>query len=138
MSSKKYLDKTGLTRVVEKIKALVPSKTSDLTNDSFFVTNNIWTVTLSTANWTGTGAPYTQSININDMLSSYIPQVSLLVSDTVSTAITQQEEYSKISRIDSRNGSVLFTCYEEKPTVDLNVRIEALSYTLVDGNEVSY
>lgn len=37
--AKKYLDSTGLATLVNKIKALIPSKTSDLTNDSNYVKN---------------------------------------------------------------------------------------------------
>lgn len=50
MSSINYLDKTGLTTLWGKIKALVPTKTSDLTNDSGFVTtdtNTTYTVSMS-------------------------------------------------------------------------------------------
>lgn len=39
MSEKKYLDKTGLTYVWSKIRGLIPTKTSDITNDSDYTTN---------------------------------------------------------------------------------------------------
>ena len=35
-----YLDKTGLTRLWEKIKDIIPTKTSDLTNDSDYLTSS--------------------------------------------------------------------------------------------------
>lgn len=38
MATFNFLDKTGLGLVWEKVKALIPTKTSDLTNDSDFVT----------------------------------------------------------------------------------------------------
>lgn len=41
-----YLDKTGLGQVWGKVKALIPTKTSDLQNDSGYVTSNT-TYTLS-------------------------------------------------------------------------------------------
>lgn len=41
MAEKKYLDKLGLTYLVNKIKALIPTKTSDLTNDSDYTTNDL-------------------------------------------------------------------------------------------------
>lgn len=34
-----YLDKVGLTHLIEKIKNIIPTKTSQLTNDSNFITN---------------------------------------------------------------------------------------------------
>lgn len=112
--SYKYLNLAGLTEVVRQVKNIIP-------------TDYAWTITLSAANWVGASAPYTQSVNITGMLSTYIPQVSLIMSDTISTAKTQQEEYNKISRVDSSNGSVLFTCFDEKPTEDLTIRIESFT-----------
>lgn len=38
MATYNFLDKTGLGQVWAKIKALIPTKTSDLTNDSGFIT----------------------------------------------------------------------------------------------------
>ena len=40
MATYNYLDKTGLGEVWSKIKALIPTKTSDLTNDSGFLTSH--------------------------------------------------------------------------------------------------
>ena len=40
MATKNYLDKTGLTYFWSKIKAALPTKTSDLTNDSGFVSTS--------------------------------------------------------------------------------------------------
>lgn len=39
MATYNFLDKTGLSLLWSKIKALIPSKTSDLTNDSGFLTS---------------------------------------------------------------------------------------------------
>lgn len=38
MATTKYLDHSGLTYLWSKLKALIPSKTSDLTNDAGFLT----------------------------------------------------------------------------------------------------
>lgn len=40
MATKKYLDLSGLTQYDTKIKSVIPSKTSDLTNDSGFITDS--------------------------------------------------------------------------------------------------
>ena len=50
MSSYNYLDKAGLNTLWSKIKGIVPTKTSDLTNDSGFVTtdtNTTYTISIS-------------------------------------------------------------------------------------------
>ena len=40
MSVKKYTDATGVAEIWAKVKSIIPSKTSDLTNDSSFITLN--------------------------------------------------------------------------------------------------
>lgn len=68
MATYNFLDKTGLGLVWAKIKALIPTKTSDLTNDSGYTTNS-GTVT-SVATGTGlSGGTITSSgtISHNDI-----------------------------------------------------------------------
>ena len=84
-----------------------------------------WTTTLNTT-WTGTTAPYTKTVSLTDMLSTYVPILDVIYSTNTSTAITQKEEFAKIDKIVSNNGSVTLTCFEEKPTISLNVRIEVI------------
>lgn len=51
MSSYNYLDKTGLGEFWAKIKGIVPTKVSDLTNDSGYVTTDTnTTYTISRSN----------------------------------------------------------------------------------------
>lgn len=40
MSVKKYTDATGVAEIWAKVKSIIPSKTSDLTNDSSFITSS--------------------------------------------------------------------------------------------------
>lgn len=49
MATYDYLNKTGLGLVWAKIKALVPTKTSDLTNDSGFQTSSQVSTSINTA-----------------------------------------------------------------------------------------
>ena len=51
MATYNYLDKTGLGEVWSKIKALIPTKTSDLTNDSDFITG-MTILSYGTSTWT--------------------------------------------------------------------------------------
>ena len=96
-----------------------------------------WTTTLDTT-WTGTSAPYTKTVALTGMLSTYVPMLDIIYSADTSTAITEKEEFAKINKIESDNGSVTLTCFEDKPSISLNVRIEALVGGIVNGNEVQY
>lgn len=84
-----------------------------------------WTTTLDTT-WTGNAAPYTKTVTVEGMLATYVPMLDVIYSNTTSTAIQEAEEYSKISKIESGAGTVTLTCFEEKPTISLNVRIEVM------------
>lgn len=44
-----YIDKTGLTEFYAKIKDKIPTKTSDLTNDSNYMTESQVTAAITTA-----------------------------------------------------------------------------------------
>ena len=48
MATYNFLDKTGLGLVWDKIKALIPTKTSDLTNDSGYIIRNVYFGTCAT------------------------------------------------------------------------------------------
>lgn len=85
----------------------------------------VYNTTIDTT-WEGNTAPYTKTINLEGMQSTYIPQMDIIYSNNVETAMTEKEEYSKISKIESNNGSVTLTCFEEVPTTSLNVRIEVV------------
>lgn len=84
-----------------------------------------WTTTLDTT-WTGATAPYTKTISLEGMLSTYVPVLDVIYSSTNSTAISEKEEFSKISKIESGAGEVTITCFEDKPSMSLNVRIEVV------------
>ena len=54
MATTKYVDINGLSRFKAKIQTLIPSKTSDLTNDSGYTTN-VGTITGITMNGSSKG-----------------------------------------------------------------------------------
>ena len=84
------------------------------------------TVTLTVAGWTGASAPYTQTITVLGMTSSIVPIIAPSYSDTVATALDQQTEWGKITKAVSDTDSIVFKCYEDKPTVELTAIIKAV------------
>lgn len=87
-------------------------------------TRSIYTVTLWT-NWTGSG-PYTQTVSVSGVLSSDNPHIFPQYSSTSSTAISQKEDWNKIDNAVSNNGSITFTCFENKPSNSLSLIIEVI------------
>ena len=82
-----------------------------------------WIVSVPASGWTGDG-PYTQTISVPGVLASDRPHICLVPADDVTIAETQEEAWSCVSRAVSGDGFITFTCYEEKPELNLAVQIE--------------
>lgn len=83
-----------------------------------------FTATLTANNWVGDTVPYTQSIGIEGILSTDAPHIGLVPSDDTDTALAQEESWGYVSRGVTADGSITFTCYEDKPQVDIQLQIE--------------
>ncbi len=83
-------------------------------------------VTLSKESWaTTTGdAPYTQSIDLADILSTDKPHYSVVYSDNVETAKAEKEAFALVDDLDTDAGRLTFTAFDERPEVDLTIQME--------------
>lgn len=81
-----------------------------------------FTGTLSTSGWTGTSAPYTQTVTVTGILASAPPPViDVELSATWSTALSEEEAWGLIKKITYADNSLTFYA-DEKPTVALNFK----------------
>ena len=81
-----------------------------------------FTGTLTTSGWTGTSAPYTQTVTVNGILASAPPPViDVELSATWSTALTEEEAWGLIKKITYADNSLTFYA-DAKPTVALNFK----------------
>lgn len=83
-------------------------------------------VTLSKNSWASTtgDAPYTQSIDVADILSTDTPHYSVVYSDNVETAKAEKEAFALVDDLDAEPGKLTFTCFEERPEIDLTIQLE--------------
>lgn len=81
------------------------------------------TATLSTT-WSGSSAPYTQSISVTGILSTDTPHITPVYSSTLETALSEKEAWDMISKADTSDGTITFTCFVEKPTIAISIQIE--------------
>lgn len=82
-----------------------------------------YTVTLGTG-WTGSG-PYTQTVSLSGILASDMPHVTPVL--YVDSYIAERaENWQKISMAEAVAGGIKFTCFEEKPTMELKIQIEVV------------
>lgn len=105
-------------------KLASPSADTDAVNKGYVDSKyDTFSATLSTGGWVGSG-PYTQTVDVTGVLQSDRPHVGLVPSDDTNMALSQEEAWGYVSRGVTADGSITFTCYEDKPEVDLFLQIE--------------
>ena len=81
------------------------------------------TLTLSANGWSSS-TPYTQTVAVEGILGTDTPHYSVVYSADTETALAQKEAFAMVDDLDTTDGSVKFTCFEEKPEVDLTIQLE--------------
>lgn len=76
--------------------------------------------------WTGESAPYTKTLEVEGVTAENLIRIYPIWSDVLETRAQERNEYSKISKVDSGEGSVIIICDENKPSIDLKIRLEVL------------
>ena len=85
----------------------------------------LWNGTIS-ASWSGSAAPYTQSISLSGILATDTPHITPVFSTNNDTAIAEMEAWSLINRASAGDGSIVFSCFTKKPAVAINIQIEVI------------
>lgn len=80
-------------------------------------------VVLSANGWSAE-APYTQTVAVAGILATDRPHYGAVLSDDLETALAEKEAFAMVDELDTADGSVTFTCLEEKPAVALNIQME--------------
>ena len=160
-------------------KPIIPTKTSDLTNDSNFVSSSdlsnnyynktqtdnlldtkvdkvtgkglstedytnaektklagieseanktvvaLYNITLPSSGWSSS-APYTQTVSIQGILATDVPVVDVVLSSTTSTAVSQLEAWGYVSKIETEDGYITATCFEELPAIDIPIQLKVV------------
>ncbi len=128
----------------------IPTKTSDLTNDSNFVSSSSlatvatsgsytdlsntptiptvsdYSASLLSSGWDGSSAPYTQTVSVQGILATDTPIVDVVLDSNTSTAISQNNSWAFVSKIETTANSITATCLESKPEVDLPIQLKVV------------
>ena len=107
-----------------------------------------FTVTLTAEGWTGEAAPFTQTVEVEGILGTDRPHWGLVYSDSVAEGedepeavaeeggeteegnpvldlkLAEKEAFNMVDDLDTADGSVTFTCLEEKPALALTIQME--------------
>lgn len=104
---------SNLTEVLNKLDDVVSSKVGMYTYYA-----------APTANYSGSAAPYTQTVSVPGILASDEPLVGLIPdANNVTTAQNQEKAWGNVSRIVTNNNSITIYCNKKKPEVALNLRL---------------
>ena len=129
----------------------IPANTSDLNNDSGFITSytetdpvftasaaygissgdisgwngkatkTVLTATIAAADWTGSD-PYTNAVSVSGLLATDTPVMDLVASSTYATAQSEIADYALIYKA-TCSANTLTVYATSAPTVDLNVQL---------------
>lgn len=99
--------------------AVTASKIADGAVTAYF------TAKIPVETWIGDAAPFVNVISVPGLKASDRPKVDMLSSDSYDIAEAEGEAYAQIYRMDAGENSL--TVYaSEKPTIDLNIQLEAV------------
>ena len=80
-------------------------------------------VAVPAAGWSE-AAPYTQSVAVEGIVGTDTPHYGIVYSADADTALAEKEAFAFVDDLDTADGSVTFTCFEDKPEVDLTIQME--------------
>lgn len=84
-----------------------------------------YTGTLASASWTGSSAPYSQTITVTGMASTDEPIYDLTLSGTYATDVTLETEWAKVFDLDTGTNQVTVKAHAI-PAVDLPFRMKVV------------
>lgn len=84
----------------------------------------VFNTTLTTNDWEGDSAPYTQTIGIEGILETDRPHYSAVYDSDQETRLAQKEAFAMVDDLETADGSVTFTCFEDKPAVNIPIQME--------------
>lgn len=81
------------------------------------------TATITTT-WSGTSAPYTQTIAVTGITSTDCPLITPVYSATLATAILEKTAWNLVGKIETGSGNITVTCFSEKPVTAINIQLK--------------
>ena len=67
-----------------------------------------------------------QTIEVSGILASDNPVADVILDTAKDTALSQLEAWSCISKIETADGSITVTCFEEAPTVTIPIQLKVV------------
>lgn len=78
-------------------------------------------VSVTVSGWSSS-APYKQTVSIDGIQSTDTPHFGVVYS--ANNALAEKEAFAMVDDLDTADGSITFTCFEDKPEADLTIQLE--------------
>lgn len=82
------------------------------------------TITLNVDGWSGTEVPYTYAVSVPNLTNDIELKLYPLFPDKLEDKISYKKECAKICHCERNDSILTFECWEEKPSVDININVE--------------
>lgn len=112
----------GWIGAYQTVDTQVQTLQTDMANVKSKLTRH-YSLTLYTSSWSGSG-PYTQTATVNGITVNDKPHWSVVYSSDANVRLTEKEAFSMVDDLETFNGYVIFTCFEDKPEVNINIQLE--------------
>ena len=86
--------------------------------------HKMFSATLIATNWSGDSAPYYQSVDVDGILETDTPHYGPVYDAAQDVRLAQKEAFAMVDDLDTSDGSVTFTCFEDKPAVNIPIQME--------------
>jgi hypothetical protein len=112
---------------VPNVRSIGKSVVVNDTGDAYTLgSSRLLYTTIRADKWNGSAAPYTQTVALNWIIASDTPHIAPVYSGDTETKLAQMEAMGCISEGETGEGTITFTCLEDKPEIDIYVQIEVL------------
>lgn len=118
-------NKTIVEQVTGSSTSSVMSQDAVTTQLNNKATTNLYTATLTSSGWSSS-APYTQTVSVSGILSTDTPIADVVLDVVTSTAMTQISAWMCVSNIETADGSITATCFENKPEIDIPIQLKVV------------
>ena len=115
--------KMGLNRITDMG---APTEAADAATKGYVDGKRFTKTATISASWSGSAAPYTQSVTVSGILATDFPHITPVYSSTLATALAQKEAWSMVSKAEAAAGEIAFTCLEGKPATEIPIQIEVM------------
>ncbi len=85
-----------------------------------------YNITLLASGWSGSSAPYTQTVSVSGILSTDKAFADVIFDVAPQTALDQSRQWAFVSQMTTSNGSITAKCLEYKPEINLPISLLAL------------